>query len=83
MPTFGLSIRCLRQPCRLTAEVIGGLCAVGVSRLPATADRTHDYLDREREDDEIGDHLPGDHEPRRLGLGRDVAAGRMRFTPRG
>ena len=66
-------VRCLRTLSRLTAKVIGGLCAVGVSRLPATADRAHDDLDREREDDQISDHLPGDHQPRRLGLGRDVA----------
>jgi hypothetical protein len=30
-------------------------------------------LDREPGGDEIDDHLSGDHQPRRLGLGRDIA----------
>jgi hypothetical protein len=58
---------------RSAASLLGGLCAVGGFRLPATADRAHDDLDREPEDDQVTDHLPGDHEPRRLGMGRDVA----------
>jgi hypothetical protein len=32
----------------------------GVSRLSATVDRAHDDLDREAEDDEVSDYLPGD-----------------------
>jgi hypothetical protein len=44
---------------RPAEEVIGGLCAVGVSRLPVTPDCAHDDLDREPENDEISDHLPG------------------------
>jgi Zn-dependent alcohol dehydrogenase len=60
-------------PTLLAAGLFRGLCAVGVSRLSATADRAHDDLDREPEDDEVSDYLPGDHEPRGLGLGRDVA----------
>jgi Zn-dependent alcohol dehydrogenase len=60
-------------PTLLAAGLFGGLCAVSVSRLSATADRAHDDLDREPEDDEVSDYLPGDHEPRGLGLGRDVA----------
>jgi threonine dehydrogenase-like Zn-dependent dehydrogenase len=60
-------------PTLLAAGLFGGLCAVGVCWLSATADRAHDDLDREAEDDEVSDYLPGDHEPRRLGLGRDVA----------
>jgi hypothetical protein len=58
-----------RQAClwhhrqRLAVDLLGGLCAVGVSRLSATADRAHDDFDGEPEDDKISDHLPGDHEP--------------------
>jgi hypothetical protein len=46
-------------------------CAgVGVWLLPlaATPDRAHDDLDRQPEDDQVGDHLPCDDEPRSLAL---------------
>jgi hypothetical protein len=39
----------------------------------AASHSAHDGLDREAEDDEIGDHLSGDHQPGRLGFGGDVA----------
>jgi len=48
-------------PTLLAAGLFRGLCAVGVCRLSATADRAHDDLDREPEDDEVSDYLPGDH----------------------
>jgi hypothetical protein len=41
--------------------------------LATTLDRAHNDLKPEPDDDEIGDHLPGDHQPRRLGLGGDIA----------
>lgn len=41
-------------------------------QLPAASGRAHDDLDRDREDDQVSEHLPGDHEPRHLALGRDV-----------
>jgi hypothetical protein len=41
--------------------------------LASALDRTDNDLDREPDDGEIGDHLPGDHQPRRLGLGGDIA----------
>ena len=41
--------------------------------LAALLDRAHNDLNREPDGDQIGDHLPGDHQPRRLGLGRDIA----------
>lgn len=41
--------------------------------LPAACDRAQEDPDSEPKDDEIDDHLPGYHEPRRLGLGGDVA----------
>ena len=41
--------------------------------LASSLDRAHNDLDRDPDDNEIDDHLPGDHNPRRLGLGRDIA----------
>jgi hypothetical protein len=41
--------------------------------LAASLGRAHNDLDREPDGDEINDHLPGDHKPRRLGLGSDIA----------
>ena len=52
---------------------IAGSATALVAICPAAADRAHDDLDGKPEDDEVGDHLPGDQEPRRLGLGGDVA----------
>jgi len=48
----------------------------GVLWLPllrAAADGAGEDFDPEPEEDEIGDHLPGDHQPCRLGFGGDVA----------
>lgn len=42
-------------------------------RCPAALNREHDDLDGEPEDDQVGDHLPGDDEPCGLGSGRDVS----------
>ena len=53
------------------ASVLSGHQRVGL--LLAALDRAEDDLDREPEDDQVGDHLAGDHQPRRLGLGGDVA----------
>ena len=70
MASSGCGLRALS---RLTADLLRRLCAADVRRLPSAADRADDDLDCEPEDDEISDDLPGDHEPRRLALGRDVA----------
>ena len=44
-----------------------GRCRASVSRppLPATLHRAHDDPEPEPDDDQIRDHLPGDHQPRR------------------
>ena len=41
--------------------------------LPAAGDRAHYDPGPDPEDDQIEDHLPGDQQPSRLGLGGDIA----------
>jgi uncharacterized protein DUF2252 len=43
------------------------------ARALAAADCAQDHLDRQAEDDQVSEHLSGDHQPDRLGLGGDVA----------
>jgi hypothetical protein len=51
--------------------LLAGLRCAGVlwPLLPAAPGRAHDDPDPDSDDEEIGDHLPGDHQLRRLGLG--------------
>src|SRR5215471_5509284 len=44
-----------------------GRCPGHASPLLAAPDRANDDLERHAEDDEVGEHLPGDHKARRLG----------------
>jgi len=54
--------------------VVRARATVGVGRLvPPRPGRADDDLDGKIENDQIGDHLPGDHQPGRMGLGGDVA----------
>jgi len=51
----------------------GGPGVLWRSPLPAAADRAHDHSGAEPDDDQIDDHLAGDHQPCRLSGGGDVA----------
>jgi len=68
LPAAGIDCRSLRP------DLLGRRRAA-VSPLPllATADRAQDDPNPEPEHDEVSKHLGGDHEPRRLGLGGDIA----------
>ena len=57
-----------------TSRVLAGLSGARLfwPLLPAARHRAEDDPDPQAEDQEIGDHLRGDHEPRRFGLGRDI-----------
>ena len=52
---------------------LAGLYAAGVLALLAAGDGAEDDPDPDPADDQVGDHLAGDHQPCRLGLGGDVA----------
>src|SRR5215471_21650652 len=41
--------------------------------LPSSRDRAEDHPGAESQDDQVDEHLHGDHQPRRLGHGGDVA----------
>ncbi|KPI08513.1 hypothetical protein OV450_3480 [Actinobacteria bacterium OV450] len=45
----------------------------GVPAFPAPSDGAHDELQGQAEDDQVGEHLHGDHQARAIGLRRDVA----------
>jgi hypothetical protein len=47
--------------------------ALLASPLLAAGDGGEDDPDPDPDDDQVGDHLACDHQPRRLGLGGDVA----------
>ena len=80
------SARLARQPltqARLSAiAVVSQIGSISVApcgarvlwpSLSAARDRAHNDPGPEPDDDEIDDHLPGDYQARRFGLGGDVA----------